>query len=466
MIPKTIKSAVGVDWGGGALRLLSLARGLRQFTVTGTLELPDPMEEEAPRRVSEFLERNRIRDVRVVICVPRDAVLVRFLDLPTEAEPQLVKVVGYQVDALHPFQDSQVYWDAAVVERDSKTGQIRVMVVLAEKSRLESYRQVLARLGLKVHSLTLAAAALAPLMKPLLPESALVLLGRTRSVELLAFHRGGLCSTQEVRIDPGQIAGERFQRELHNALSVLPGVDPATLPTYVWGSIPPSHLVLVPNHRELPEPKLRLARPGGFDSGAYLPALAAAYRGLARKSEPSINLLPPEQRWQPSRGARVPLYALGATAAFFSLLVAAQGWIGRAFYGRALQREISRLEPRAKLVQRQSHELSSVLTRAALLDGLRLGTRQKLEILQELTRRLPDGTWLQQVQLGEDTVEISGYSNRAADLVPPLENSPFFSQVEFTSPITRDSQNKEVFWIRMRLRRPAGLPALSGGHAP
>ena len=455
MFPKYIKLAVGADWNGGALHLLALGRGLRQFAVTAALELSDPREEGAPRRVAEFVERNRLREVRVVACVPRDAVLVRFLDLPAEAEPQLAKVVGYQLEALHPFADAQVYWDSTVVGRDGKTGQIRVMVVLAEKSRLESWRQALANLGLQVHSLTLAAATLAPLLKPLLPESALVLLGRARSVELLAFHQGGLASTQEVPIEPGPSAGERFQRELHNAFSVLPGADPAALPVYVLGSIPASLLELVPNRLELPEPKLRLARPGGFDWRSHLPALAAAYRGLARRLEPSMNLLPREQRWQPTRGARIPLYALGASAALLALLVAAHGWIERGLYGRALEREARCLEPAARQVQRQSQEVNSVMARAALLDGLRLSTRQKLEALQELTQRLPDGTWLQQVQLGEETVEITGYSKRVADLVPPLENSPFFSQVEFTSPVTLDSQNKEVFSIRMRLRRAA-----------
>jgi hypothetical protein len=42
-------------------------------------------------------------------------------------------------------------------------------------------------------------------------------------------------------------------------------------------------------------------------------------------------------------------------------------------------------------------------------------------------------------------VAITGVSNHAADLVQPLENSPYFSQVEFTSPITRDAQNRARF---------------------
>src|SRR5689334_5774689 len=107
---KYIKVAVGVDWSGGAINFLALGRGLRQFTVAGTLQLSDTPEEQAPRKVAEFLERSGMREARVVACVPREAVLVRFLDLPAEAEPQLAKVVGYQLDALHPFQEAQVRW--------------------------------------------------------------------------------------------------------------------------------------------------------------------------------------------------------------------------------------------------------------------------------------------------------------------------------------------------------------------
>ena len=36
-----------------------------------------------------------------------------------------------------------------------------------------------------------------------------------------------------------------------------------------------------------------------------------------------------------------------------------------------------------------------------------------------------------------------------------LDSSPYFSQADLTSPITRDNKNKEVFRIRMRLKPAA-----------
>ena len=446
------KLAIGVDWGDGAIHLTALGRRFRRFVVIDEMRLPEPLNEDAAAKVAAFLDRHRLREARVMACLPREAVLVRFLDLPVEAEPQLVKVVGYQLSALHPYKDDQVYWDCAVVDRDAKAKQLSVMVVVAEKARVNRYRQTLQELGLRVSGLTLGAAALARLAQPLLPPMALLVCGRSSGVEVLSFRRGSLCATEETPLEPSASAQERFGREWHRALAALPVSDPATVPWFVCGSVPPPFSHLLEGASPLPAAKLNLANrkgPVGFEWAA----LAAAYASLIRSDSLLINLLPPQARWQPHTGARLPVYALGATAALLALSLAFHTWIEDALYARAAERALRRLEVPAQQLRRQNQETSSLEARAAVLESLRAGTGQKLYLLQQLTKLLPDGTWLQQLNISEDTVEINGYSNRAADLVPPLENSPCFTQVEFTAPITRDNQNREVFRIRMRLKQ-------------
>jgi len=448
------KLAVGVDCGGGAIHLTALGRRFWRFMVIDELRLPEPLNEDAAAKVAGFLDRHRLRETRVMACLPRQAVLVRFLDLPVEAEPQLAKVVGYQLSALHPYKDDQVYWDCAVVARDPKAKQVSVMVVVAEKSRVNRCKQALQELGLRLSGLTLGAAALALLAKPLLPPTALIVCGRSSGVEVLSFRRGSLCATEEIPLEPSASAKERFDREWHRALAALPVSDPATVPWFVCGSVPSPFSDLLQGASPLPAPKLNLAKRNG-SVGFEWPALAAAYAGLIRSSPAFINLLPPQERWQPHAGVRPPVYALGATAALLALSLASHAWIERALYVRALERALRRLEVPAQQVRRQNQEASTLESRAAVLENLRAGNWQKLHLLQQLTKLLPDGTWLQQLQISEDTVEIFGYSNHAAELVPPLENSPYFSQVEFTAPITRDNQSREVFRIRMRLKQAA-----------
>jgi Tfp pilus assembly protein PilN len=446
------KLAVGVDWGGGTFSLTALGRQFRRFVVIDELRLPEPLQEDAADKVAGFLDRHRLREARVMACLPREAVLVRFLDLPVEAEPQLAKVVGYQLRSLHPFKDDQVYWDCAVVGRDPKAKQVNVMVVVVEKSSVNLAKQAFEELGMRLSGLTLGATALALLAKPLLPPAALLVCGRSSGVELLSFRQANLCATQEIPLEPSDNARERFEREWHRALAALPVSDPATVPWFVCGSVPSPFSDLLQGASPLPAPKLNLAKRNGSVGFAW-PSLAAAYAGLIRSSSSFINLLPPQERWQPQRGARAPVYALSATAALLALTLASHAWIERALYSRALERALQRLEPPAQQLRQLNQETSTLETRAAVLEDLRAGNWQKLRMVEQLTKLLPDGTWLQQLEISQDTVEIFGLSNHAAELVQPLENSPYFTQVEFTAPITRDNQSREVFRIRMRLKQ-------------
>lgn len=443
-----LKRSLGVDWDGESLRLVALGRRPRTTAVLDWLLLADPASEEARRQVGEFLDRNRLRDAPVVVSLPRAALLVRFLDLPAEAEPQLRNVVAYQLDTLHPFPPDQVYWDAAVVSRQAGGRQIRVLVVLIEKQRLESCREVLARLGLSADSLTLAATCLTSLLAPGMAGSAVLVVGRSQSVELIGLHQGRLAASRELAAEPPESLGERWQREWHGL-----GAEAETLPTIVCGTVPAAFAGLVSGSPAAPT--VALEAPADFNPAEHLAAVAAAYTGLSRQPALSINLLSPAARRRPLRALRAPTYALMSTAAALALLLAGHGWIETELYARALERQIARLEPQALAARGQNQQVRALEERAALLEAERERTWRHLQLLQELTRLLPDGTWLQEAQLGEETAEIHGTSDRAAELVQVLENSPYFAQVELAAPITRDAQNKEVFRMRVRLEPPS-----------
>jgi Tfp pilus assembly protein PilN len=327
------------------------------------------------------------------------------------------------------------------------------MVVLAEKSRVSEFKRALQELGLRPSAVTLGAAPMAGLLKSHLPSLALIACGRGTGVELLSFHQGNLCATQEISIEPVASLQQRFERERHRVLSALPLSDPAAIPWFVCGPMPPAFSALLEGASPLPPPKLNL-RKGSAEGGFDWPSLAAAYAGLVRRgAAPIINLLPPDERWQPHAAARLPVYALSAMASLLALTLASHAWIERALYSRALDRELHRLNVHAQQIRGQNQETSSLEAQAAVLENVRSSNLQKLHMLQQLTNLLPDGTWLQELNISEDTVDINGYSNHAAGLVPALEKSPYFTQAEFTAPITRDNQNREVFRIRMRVKQ-------------
>ncbi len=76
-----------------------------------------------------------------------------------------------------------------------------------------------------------------------------------------------------------------------------------------------------------------------------------------------------------------------------------------------------------------------------------------LGVIDELTRLLPDKTYLFQLQLRDGEVQISGYSSAAAQLIGLLEKSPILGNAKFRSPVTQDiREGRERFQISAELQ--------------
>jgi general secretion pathway protein L len=78
-------------------------------------------------------------------------------------------------------------------------------------------------------------------------------------------------------------------------------------------------------------------------------------------------------------------------------------------------------------------------------DGRFLRDRKRDDVimtttLNELTRVLPDHTWVYQLRLNGGEVQVWGYSSAASEIVSLIEASPAFREVKFRSPVTRDAR--------------------------
>lgn len=78
-----------------------------------------------------------------------------------------------------------------------------------------------------------------------------------------------------------------------------------------------------------------------------------------------------------------------------------------------------------------------------------------VELLEELSRRIPDDTWLVRLEIREGKVQLQGTSTTASALISALEGSHFFEDVRFASPVTRDGANeRERFHLSARILAP------------
>jgi general secretion pathway protein L len=90
-----------------------------------------------------------------------------------------------------------------------------------------------------------------------------------------------------------------------------------------------------------------------------------------------------------------------------------------------------------------------------------------LQVLDSVTRLVPDSAWLTDLRIDAGVIEISGQSESAAPLISAFENSGAFEGAAFTAPVTRDADGKERFAIKMRIKGRRVVSAPSGeGPAP
>ncbi|MDP6097674.1 MAG: PilN domain-containing protein [Gammaproteobacteria bacterium] len=93
---------------------------------------------------------------------------------------------------------------------------------------------------------------------------------------------------------------------------------------------------------------------------------------------------------------------------------------------------VSTVEETHKMLQTQLIENS----RLAVIKREQPGAMQ---VLDELTRILPDNTWVSRLEIHQPRVNIRGESSNAANLSTLIESSPFFSNTQFDSSVTRDT---------------------------
>ncbi len=77
-----------------------------------------------------------------------------------------------------------------------------------------------------------------------------------------------------------------------------------------------------------------------------------------------------------------------------------------------------------------------------------LKNSRRIDLVAELTKAVPDDTWVRQLFIKDDGFEIEGVGLSGAKVLTLLEYSPSFNSVSFTSSVVKDKTGKEKFKIK------------------
>ena len=115
-----------------------------------------------------------------------------------------------------------------------------------------------------------------------------------------------------------------------------------------------------------------------------------------------------------------------------------------------IQVEQSRLQ--AMQTQALIDQKAAILQRRDFLSDQHERHTPVILLFQDLTRRLPDNTWISRLIISDDEIQMHGESGAAAALIQVMEESDYFEQARFRSPITKNNATaKDQFHIAAKV---------------
>jgi len=115
----------------------------------------------------------------------------------------------------------------------------------------------------------------------------------------------------------------------------------------------------------------------------------------------------------------------------------------------ALNTAIESVRTQAMAVQKIRKQIEDASEAAGFLQSRKIENGYKIAILAELTRILPDDTYLDRLSINHEVTQMQGKSENAQNLIELINDSAFFENASFRGPTRLDTRTrKEIFDLR------------------
>jgi general secretion pathway protein L len=411
--------------------------------------------------VNTFISKHQIDRERVSVAMPREKVIARFIRLPVAAKENLTKVLEYEMPKYTPFERGEIYFDYCLLKEEKDW--LHLFAVFARKTEVDPYVSLLKKMGIQPNSIQIPSVA---------------------ALNLFFYNKGGSENETSVLIDVAEpffemnlVQGKNWRESFHlplpkerkeakmiSTFKRSGDVDsPANSTFFVYGlSADETILTNLKEANELkgvllpPMDRIQGERQGSKPHGIYA-SIGIPLRGLITPWV-DLNLLPPEMRKKVRQIGKPLLILLTSLALFFGLTWGAGMVIHYKKEWNAVNVEIRNRRPEVEALEKLQKQKDDRRKEMAELDQIRSGEVSKVDVLGELTRVLPETTWIWNLKYNGKEIELSGFADSASDLIPLLDKSPLFEKVEFMAPVTKEMQmrgdgnkEKERFKIKARI---------------
>ncbi len=413
-----------------------------------------PTPSELTTAVLSALNEMGLTKREVTLSIPAQWVIFKTTTFPRSVKENLTSVLTYELDRITPLNSDEAYFDFEVLN-ENDTG-ITVAVTAVRQSLIRPYIEDLKASDINVSALVTDLSSIRALVTYyntkrshifyIDPDEASPLCmtisdGAILSVDRSIVKEQGHHTTQEhilakLRTFIGQL---KYSGQSINNVEAVVALKPAEIETIkIRAEVPLRSLQGV----------LKGVPQSLTDKKAYYSIGALISRLWYRTSK--VNLLNQNRVEKAKRPILLTI--------ILSLLIIALCVL---YALTPLKKEEARIAQLTSLINSKKAELKKAEELKKAIEELQKDIGQikeftdantsTLNILQELTRLMPNSTWLTRVRISPNTVEIEGYAENTTGLLSRLEESKYFMNPEFSSPSYKDMSFKaDRFTVRMQ----------------
>ena len=464
---KRFRTMIGIDPSGGRLAIVAVRRGVGGSSLAVPPLWYEPRAGKEPARfeeiegaLGEFVARNGLVGAEAALALPAEQVHLARATFPPLKEKDLRDAVGMELERLFPLPAAELRHGFRRLAGPSVGGRIALVVAATSSAYIDRWEEIVARAGLSLSAAVPAAWAVgAALSGPAGPSgepgrAAAVIRGDGASVECTLFAAGEpfFCACRPCA--PGSAPEEGLSLACSGLADPPASIDDGPVDLFApqgwYGK----------EGKEIEDGGVVFRVRGAFDRSAASALSGSGEAGTAPDpfallgafgaalGEARMDMLSPPRDGSVSGISRA--FFAGAAVAALALGIAwpsAVAWKAKTEL-RRLDARVAALLPAAERFEETLSDLDDAQGRIAALREEASASGEALQILRELTDRLPNGTWLLALRMEGRKVDIEGLSPSASEIFPALTRDGRFRSVEFGAPITRQADNIERFKIR------------------
>lgn len=456
-------AAIGIDITDQQVRIVCLKKYLSTARLVDSdrclLAADKPLNEkveDVSDFINAFLKTRRISAADIYIGIPAERVIFREIELPLAVKENLAATLAYEMEKYVPLSADDLYYDFQIIAEDKAAEMLRLSLAVVKQEDLEPYLRIAAALDLWVSGISPGGSGVAnSFMQGEKGNGGLrvaAFADRDR-LDIALIHGQALVYAKTLSGGAGEGA-EKGRIAQIKALLDRFSTSEGRPPVYLHAMDPDEDTA-----RQLSEAgpeAYQGVKPVGLDlpENEFIPAYGLALQAF-ESAAVRMNLMPAKLRKKPSKTPYYIMYGLVCC-----LLLAAFLWAG-VFVAKQqaalnhLDQKLAELKDEAREVERLRTDIEQLQSRIHRLESLRPGNVYVLNVLMELTKRIPENAWIRDLSIKENEVNIFGAAASASDLVPALEASPLFHGVEFTSSIRKTRNNQELYRIGLQFQQEA-----------